>query len=197
MNHPLALDLRILLLEDNSLDAELVTTVLKRDDPRCTVLRVTSREAYVSALESFAPEVILSNSAIVSLGVLDALQTARMRRPECPFFVVAATFDQTASECLKAGAEDFVKKSDLSRLAPAIRTALALRAPLRRLTQRQQQVLSLLVTGVSTREIARRLALSVKTVETHRAQLMKRLGIRELAGLVRYAVRVGIVSASH
>jgi DNA-binding NarL/FixJ family response regulator len=56
-------------------------------------------------------------------------------------------------------------------------------------------VLQMLAIGCSTREIARRLRLSVKTVETHRAQVIHRTGIRDLAGLVRYAVRVGIVSA--
>jgi DNA-binding NarL/FixJ family response regulator len=51
-----------------------------------------------------------------------------------------------------------------------------------------------LAEGHATREIARRLKLSVKTVETHRAEVMKRLGIHDLARLVRYAVRVGLVS---
>jgi two-component system, NarL family, response regulator LiaR len=57
-------------------------------------------------------------------------------------------------------------------------------------------VLQLIAAGNSTREVARRLRLSVKTVETHRAQVMKRLDIHDLASLVRYAVRVGIVSAA-
>jgi len=56
-------------------------------------------------------------------------------------------------------------------------------------------VLRLLAQGYSTREIARRLKLSVKTIETHRAEAMKRLDIHEIAGLVRYAVRVRLISA--
>ena len=55
-------------------------------------------------------------------------------------------------------------------------------------------MLRLLAQGHSTREIAKRLKLSVKTIETHRADVMKRLGIHDVAGLVRYAVRVGLVS---
>jgi DNA-binding NarL/FixJ family response regulator len=54
-------------------------------------------------------------------------------------------------------------------------------------------VLQLLSMGCSTREIARRLRLSAKTVETHRAAVMKRLGIRQLANLVRYSLRVGLI----
>jgi len=62
------------------------------------------------------------------------------------------------------------------------------------LTPRQRQILQLLAEGKSTREIAERLHLSVKTVETHRAQIMERLGIHDLAGLVRFAIRAGLVA---
>ena len=63
------------------------------------------------------------------------------------------------------------------------------------LTPRQSEILCLIAQGQSTKEIAFQLGLSNKTVETHRAQLMERLGIREVAGLVRYAIRVGLVDA--
>jgi DNA-binding NarL/FixJ family response regulator len=61
------------------------------------------------------------------------------------------------------------------------------------LTRRQREVLQLIAEGLSTKEIATRLDLSAKTVETHRAELMERLDIHGVAGLVRYAIRVGIV----
>ena len=63
------------------------------------------------------------------------------------------------------------------------------------LTSRQREILQLVAEGKSTKEIAQLLDLSVKTVETHRGQIMDRLGIRELAGLVRYAIRTGLVSS--
>lgn len=63
------------------------------------------------------------------------------------------------------------------------------------LTPRQREVLQLVAEGLSTKEIARRLDLSVKTVDTHRSQLMKQLGIHEVTGLVRYAMRTGLISA--
>ena len=62
------------------------------------------------------------------------------------------------------------------------------------LSPRQREVLQLIAEGHSTKEIARRLDLSIKTVDTHRSQLMKQLDIHEVAGLVRYAMRVGLVS---
>jgi len=64
------------------------------------------------------------------------------------------------------------------------------------LTPRQREVLQLIAEGQSTKEIARRLDLSIKTVETHRTQLMKQLDIHEIAGLVRFAIRTGLVSAT-
>jgi DNA-binding NarL/FixJ family response regulator len=64
------------------------------------------------------------------------------------------------------------------------------------LTPRQRQVLQLIAGGHSTKEIAYHLELSVKTVETHRAQLMERLQIHDIAGLVKYAIRNGLVSSA-
>jgi DNA-binding NarL/FixJ family response regulator len=63
------------------------------------------------------------------------------------------------------------------------------------LTPRQREVLQLIAEGHSSKEIARRLNLSLKTVETHRSQLMKQLGIHEVTGLVRYALRAGLISS--
>lgn len=62
------------------------------------------------------------------------------------------------------------------------------------LTPRQREVLQLIAQGQSTKEIARGLELSIKTVESHRSQLMKQLDVHEVAGLVRYAMRTGLVS---
>lgn len=61
------------------------------------------------------------------------------------------------------------------------------------LTPRQREILQLIAEGNSTKEIANKLHVSVKTVETHRAQLMDRLDIRDIPGLVRYAIRTGII----
>ena len=67
------------------------------------------------------------------------------------------------------------------------------RASIAELTPRQQEVLRMVAEGLSTREIARELNISVKTVETHRAQLMDRLNIHDVPGLVRYALKIGLI----
>ena len=61
------------------------------------------------------------------------------------------------------------------------------------LTSRQKEVLQLIAEGNSTKEIAGKLFVSVKTVETHRAHIMEKLGIYDIAGLVKYAIRVGLI----
>jgi DNA-binding NarL/FixJ family response regulator len=99
-----------------------------------------------------------------------------------------------AVACLRAGIEDIVLKRDLTCLVPVIRAALDVRAHLAKLSPRQLEVLRLVAEGLTTPEIARRLDLSAKTVETHRGEVMKRLGIHDLVGLVRYAVRRGLVA---
>jgi DNA-binding NarL/FixJ family response regulator len=67
--------------------------------------------------------------------------------------------------------------------------------PLERLTMRQREILQLVAEGHTTQEISQILNISVKTVETHRMQLMERLNIHDIAGLVRFAIRVGLISA--
>jgi DNA-binding NarL/FixJ family response regulator len=94
---------------------------------------------------------------------------------------------------VRAGAEDIVLKRNLSRLGGAIEAALAVRRRLRKLTPRQLEVFRLVTAGNTTREIARRLRLSAKTVESHRGEVMKRLGMHDVVTLMRYAVRVGLV----
>lgn len=188
--------LRILLLEDNTDDAELINRVLRTADPNFTIRTVSTGPDFAYALDSFIPDVVLSDHAVAAFNAYDALQLTQARLPASAFLLVAGSFEQTASDCLKAGAADFISKADLDRLVPAISTAVTLRAPLRKLSQRQHEVLSLLAHGSSTREIAGKLNVSVKTIETHRAQVMRRLGIRDVAGLVRFAIRVGLVSAN-
>ncbi len=73
--------------------------------------------------------------------------------------------------------------------------AEAVNGPLDTLAPRQREILQLVAEGHNTKDIGLRLGLSVKTVETHRAQIMERLGIHDLAGLVRFAIRVGLVSS--
>lgn len=187
--------LRVLFLDDDPADTRLVTESLTRTGMSVVTERVDSREAFAQALREFAPDVVLSGDALEELDARAALEIVHDLRPTAPFIIVAeALADHSAGAVVRAGAEDFVLKSNLSRLRQAIECALSVRRRLEKLTPRQMEVLRLMAQGLTTPEIARRLSLSGKTIETHRGEIMKRVGIHDIVGLVRYAVRVGLVS---
>jgi DNA-binding NarL/FixJ family response regulator len=186
--------LRVLLLEDRVADAELVVEALRASALPVEAERVDSEAEFVAALERFRPDVVVSDHSLASFNAPAALRVLRARRPGTPLIVVTGVFRaDVAVECLRAGAEDLLLKENLGRLPQAIEEALRVREPLERLSPRQLQVLRLIAQGSSTPAIARELQLSAKTVETHRAELMRRVGIHDLVGLVRYAVRVGLL----
>lgn len=111
------------------------------------------------------------------------------------YVVKDAAFDELAA-ALKAvflGRRYLSKTIDAVVVERFLAATRAGEASLRMLTPRQRQVLQLIAEGLPTREMAARLNLSIKTVETHRAALMERLQIHDVAGLVRFAIRNGLV----
>ena len=186
--------LRVLLLEDNQADGELIEHALRRSPGSVITHRVTSRDEFVHALREFGPDVVLSDHALTAYNAPAAMRDLRTIRPTAPMIVVSGALDAAmAVSCVRAGAENIVLKDSLHRLAPAIEAALAARRRLQTLSPRQLEVLRLVAEGHTTREIAARLGISDKTVETHRGEIMKRTGIHDAVTLVRYAVRLGLV----
>ncbi|MEO8578982.1 MAG: response regulator transcription factor [Gemmatimonadales bacterium] len=187
--------LRVLLLDDSESDAELIKHELHRSGLAAVTERVDSEEAFSRAVRDFAPDVVLTDHSLSEFDARNALDILRQRRPATPLIVVtgAVTGEKTVA-FIRGGAEDVVLKSNLHRLSASITDAVTVRRPLEKLTARQIQVLRLVAEGHRTRAIADRLKLSVKTVESHRGEVMKRLGIHDVVSLVRYAMRVGLVS---
>jgi DNA-binding NarL/FixJ family response regulator len=187
---------RVLLLETSPETPELIAGELESTGLPVHCVRVDHETAFIESLRSLAPDLILGTPSLPGFDVPAALQVVQALRPTTPVIVVAEALDyQMAVTCLRAGAEDVILTSNLRRLGPIIRRALSVRQPLKRLTRRQLEVLRLVSEGRTTRQIAERLRVSAKTVETHRGAMTKRLGIREVARQVRYAVRVGLVPA--
>ena len=185
------------MLEDSEADAELIRHELRRSNPLAVTERVDSEDGFASALRNFEPDVVLSDHSLAQFNAQSALAVLRKVRPATPLIIVTGLPDSERTvECLRAGAEDLLVKGNLSRLAASITTALALRRPLEALTPRQIEVLRMVAEGHRTREVAKRLKLSVKTVESHRGEVMKRLKIHDVVGLVRYAMRVGLVAVA-
>jgi DNA-binding NarL/FixJ family response regulator len=185
---------RILLLEDSDADAELIARELHRSGMRTYIERVDSRAAFIEALQSFSPDVVLSDHSLSQFDSRAALELLRAARPATPFIIVTgAIVGALAGVAIRAGAEDVVLKADLDGLVASITNALTVRQPLQSLSNRQREVLRMIAEGHRTRDIATRLGLGIKTVESHRYALMKRLRVGSVVSLVRYAIRVGMI----
>ena len=175
----------------------------------------------IELVRSLRPDVVVMDITMPGSGGLDALR--RLTREDPGVRVIMLSMhdrEEYVWEALQAGAAGYIlKDASLAELELAIavggtgphlpraghhaprprgpRPQRPSRAtvPPERLTARQRQVLRLDRVGRSNREIAHELGLSTKTVESHRAEVMKRLGIHDLAGIVRYAVRAGLVAS--
>jgi DNA-binding NarL/FixJ family response regulator len=173
----------------------LIETELQGDDTTVSVALPGSEAEFLQTVTALAPVAILVDAAFEAVPPSLALGILRDAGSFTPLIVVAESVDEVrAVEWLRAGAENLVVWTNLARLPSAIRDALSIREPLTRLSPRQREVMRLVALGLTMREIALRLGVSVKTVETHRSAVAKRLGIRDVAKLVRYAVRVGMVA---
>ena len=174
----------------------------------------------VDALERMnerSPDVVLLDIAMPGLNGIETLRRAVRQFPNMRMLMLTMHGgERYVHDAIRAGAAGYILKgSDRDELDRAIRAVargenwispkiagVAQGAmsrdhdanPLNVLTSRQREVLQLLSEGVSTRDIAKRLTVSPKTVEAHRAAIMDRLGIRDIAGLVRFAIRTGLIS---
>src|SRR5690349_17044302 len=118
--------LRILLLEDVPMDAELVEYELGRTQICFAIRWVSTREAFLQELDEFQPHIILADYTLPRFDGMTALQLARTLVPSTPFLIVTGSVnEETAVGCMKAGATDYLLKGNLSRIGPAIEGALA------------------------------------------------------------------------
>src|SRR2546426_962326 len=120
--------LRILLVEDNVADAELILRELKRAELVCVTKRVMTAVEFSAVLREFLPDLALADFRLPAFGGLQALRILQHERPAVPLIIVTGTLDEeTAAECIKLGATDYLLKNRLVRLGPAVRAALALK----------------------------------------------------------------------
>ena len=118
--------LRVLLVEDMAYEAELVIHQLQRDGLQVDWRRVETEEALRSALAEFSPDIILSDFHLPQFDGISALKVAREVAPAAPFIFVSGTIgEERAIDALRGGASDYVMKTNLLRLAPAVKRALA------------------------------------------------------------------------
>ncbi|MDD8012145.1 MAG: PAS domain S-box protein [Acidobacteriota bacterium] len=118
--------LRILMLEDNPADSELVESELQNAGILFSALRVETRSDFLKALKTFRPDLILADFSLPQFDALLALALRNKMAPQIPFIVVTGSVsEETAVECMKQGADDYLLKDRLARLGEAIRLALS------------------------------------------------------------------------
>ncbi len=216
--------IRVLLADDHELVRKGIRSLLEATGRVEVVAEAHDGREALRLIRAQDPEVVLMDIAMPGLNGLDATARAVRDTPSLPVIILSMhATKEYVIEALRAGASGYVLKNapveELEQairavhrgekyLTPAISGQLMesfveqSRRPARdgaegsegTLTSRQREVLQLIAEGRSTREIAEALHLSVKTVETHRMQIMTRLNIHDVAGLVRYAIRAGLIS---
>jgi DNA-binding NarL/FixJ family response regulator len=213
--------MRIVLAEDHTLVRMGMKLLLESIPDISVVGEASDGFEALRLIEEQRPDIVVMDLAMPNLSGLDATRRSSAMFPDIPILVLSMYADEAyVHQALAAGAAGYLlkgsEKAELELalrsisegqvyLTPAIsRTIVAAlsgksepssaTASLDALTMRQREVLRLVAEGKSTKQVAAQLGLSVKTVEAHRGAIMQRLGIRDLASLVRFAVRAGLVA---
>jgi len=203
--------IRVLLVDDHTLVRQGFRRILE-DDPGIQVVgEAGTGEDAVRLFGELAPDVVVMDAAMPGMNGLQAARAIRDAAPEAAILMLSMHSEATlVRQAMAAGARGYVLKSaiDLDLAAAVRRTAageavidpaLAEPEPLpgeraRRLTPRESEVLQLICSGLSNRQIATRLDLSANTVAVHRANIMNTLGVHKTAELVVYALQNGLVN---
>ena len=207
--------IRILLADDHVVVRQGLRALLEQAGMVVIGEASDGQEALRSAHEQ-SPDVAVLDIAMPHLNGLETARRLREALPQTKIVLLTMhTEDPYVLEALQAGAVGYVLKTQAAvdivqairdvlqggiylspRVSRAVVTAYLTRShlPPDPLTSREREILQLIAEGQTTKEIASRLGLSVKTVESHRINLMRKLDIHETATLVRYAIRRGLAS---
>lgn len=213
--------LRIVIADDHEVVRKGVRRLLEQRHGWDICGEASDGEEAVAKVAELQPDIVLLDIAMPKLNGLDAAKRFLEEFPRTRvLFLTVHESDQVLQEILETGARGFVTKSDLARdlvsaveavqrhqtffspvfarvmlndqlLQPAARRHLGRD----RLTNREREVVRLLGEGKTSKEVADQLNVSVKTAETHRANVMRKLDVHSTADLVRYALRNGILQA--
>ena len=212
----------LLLVDDHSLIRAGVRALVMDLPGYAVIGEANDGSQLLEMVGHLSPDIVLLDISMRQTGGLEALKQLKRVRPQSKVLILSMHTDpDLIMQALESGAHGYLLKDTTATelehaldalrnneryLSPAIAHTVITQALTRNqkhqaepadshnLTARQLEILRLIVRGKSTREIANGLGLSVKTVETHRSQIMKRLQIYDVAGLVLFAVREHIIS---
>lgn len=209
--------LRIIVADDHTLVRAGLVTLMSRMPDVEIAGEVADGRAALKMVKELQPDIAILDISMPELNGLDAAEKLRHESPKTKVIILSMhANEEYVAQALKAGASGYLLKDAATAelemalksvsmgqfyLSPAISRQVVDNylhggpTGVDVLTPRQREILQLIAEGKSTREIAETLHLSVKTVETHRAQLMERLDIHDVAGLIRYALKKGLISA--
>ncbi|MDA8132885.1 MAG: response regulator transcription factor [Elusimicrobia bacterium] len=214
------MQLKILICDDHKIFREGLRSLLEQQPGISVAGEARDGLEAVRLVRELSPDQVIMDISMPGLnGIEAARKLAKLRRPPQVIALSMHNDRKYVTEIFKAGARAYLlKDSAFDELVDAIRTVACdryflsagitsivlddyIKGPSRDprsaftlLSDREREVLQLLAEGLSTKEISRKLELSVKTVETHRKRIMGKLGIQTIAGLTRYAVKEGLVS---
>lgn len=206
--------IRMVLSDDHTMFSEGIQSMLNRDE--FEIMGVTENgQDLIRLARKVEPDVVITDLAMPIMNGLAAAREIRRHVPKARTILLTMFDDDTyVLEALKAGVRGYVLKVQAAEeLVSAIRSVMRgsiylspsisqtvvdaylnkTDMPYDPLTDREQQVLQLIAEGYTTKEAARALGVSVKTAESHRTRIMQKLDIHQTAGLVRCAIRRGIV----
>ena len=213
MNEPI----RTLIADDHALVRAGIRALVEKIKGVTVVAEAGKGSEAIKLISELKPDLVLLDITMPDGSGFDVLQNVAKNFAETRVIVLTVhEAGEYAIRALREGAAGFLPKSAAStELEQAIHTVLqgdvyispetsrktvleygkgvTKRDQLETLSPRQREVLRLIAEGRTTKQIAQTLEISVKTVETHRAQLMERLDIHDVAGLVRYAIIVGLI----
>jgi len=206
--------IQVLLADDHVVVRQGLKVLLEREGFH-VVAEASDGQQAVQLAKQFQPDVAVLDLAMPILNGLDAArEIQKVSEKTKPIILTMHTENHYILEGLQAGAKGFVMKTHAAEdLVQAIREASRGRTYLspevsqtvvqayqdkidirpEPLSPRERQVLQLIAEGKSTKEVAGLLNISVKTAETHRTRIMEKLDVHETAGLVRYAIRRGMI----
>jgi DNA-binding NarL/FixJ family response regulator len=209
---------RVLLADDHQLVRAGFCSLLKRNRSVQVVAEASDGRETLDLIKKYEPDVVLMDIAMPRLNGLEAVARVRKEFPNTKVLILSMhSNEEYVIKALRAGASGYlVKDAAVGELGQAIRAVMkgetyfssrfskcAIESylaridgnhePLERLTPRQREVMQLIAEGKNTKEIAFLLNVSVKTIEAHRTELMRRLRIDDIPSLVRYAMRAGLV----
>jgi DNA-binding NarL/FixJ family response regulator len=210
---------RVVLADDHQVVRTGVRSMLEADLPCQVVAEASTGDEAITLAQELQPELIVTDIAMPGISGLEVVRQVRQVAPNTRIVIFSMHADESyLREALRAGATAYVlKESPGSELVTSVQQAMAGHRfvsaalsdqiitsyaqpstggtfdPYDLLTDREREVFTLAANGQTSSEIAEQLVVSVRTIDSHRTNMMRKLGLRTVADLVRYAIRRGVI----